>query len=165
MLRKSISIIIFCILAMGAVSELPSTTLMKAELPELVQNADLIVLGTITGSECSWMLGDGDQKLIYTTYTLEVEESLKGTTAENRITFKVIGGEVNDVVLNVPSTPHYDIGERVVLLLGSDGVNRLSDVVGWTQGSFHVVDGMVVEQGTTLDDFLARLSDYVQMEE
>lgn len=165
MLRKCVLLLLFSFISMGVVTNLSSTTIIRADLPELVQDAESIALGTVTDKECSWIVGDGNHKLIYTTYALEVEELIKGYTTQNSITFKVVGGEVGDVSLKVPSAPHFEIGERVIVLLWPDGYERLSDVVGWSQGDFHVVDGIVVERNVPLDEFIAHLTNIIMMED
>jgi hypothetical protein len=165
MLKKGILILLFTIFSMGIAPNLSSTTLIKSELPELIQDSETIALGTVVGIECNWMVGDGNQKLIYTTYTLEAEEIIKGSSTQSSITFKVVGGAVDDVFLKVPSAPHYDIGDRIIVLLGPEGYERLSDVVGWSHGDFHVVDGMVTERDEPLEDFVAQLTAYIYLEE
>ena len=165
MSKKCLFVLIAAVFAAGALSQLSSTTLVKRALPELVRDAETIALGTVTGKESGWYIGDGDEKLIYTVYALQVEQIVKGDPEQETITFKVVGGTVDDVSLAVPSAPHYESGERVIVLLGPKGQEWLSDVVGWSQGNFHVVDGKVVERGEPLESFMKLLAKHAAMEE
>lgn len=165
MSKKCLVVLLAFVVAAGAISKLSSTTLLQRELPEIARDAQTIAFGTVVGKESGWFIGDGDEKLIYTTYTLRVEEIIKGNAQQESISFKVVGGTVGEVSLFVPSAPRYEPGERIIVLLGSDDQEWLSDVVGWTQGSFHVVDGMIAERGETLESFLNLLAKYAAMEE
>jgi hypothetical protein len=165
MSKKCLTVLLALSFVVGVISNLSSTTLLRKELPQLVQEAETIALGTISGRECGWFVADGGENLIYTVYTLQVEEIVKGDAQRETITFKVVGGTIGDLTLAVPSTPHYDTGERVIVLLGPAGAEWLSDVVGWTQGNFHVVDGIVVERNEPVESFLNLLANHAAMED
>ena len=101
---------------------------MMVQLPQsaLDANAELIVSGTVTGTESRW---NNDNSSIYTYVTLAVDKVDKGT-ADQAVTVRVPGGEVGDVGMAVEDMPVFQIGDRVTLWL----VSR--------EGNLELLDGM-----------------------
>jgi hypothetical protein len=132
-----------------------ATTLVPLDMSDLVVEADNIVLGTITAKHAEWHANYMQQRnLLYTVYTLETEDVLKGE-AGGSIEFRVVGGEDGATTLTVPSAPHFDVGDRVVLFLRDPIPDAVTDIVGLEQGKFTVVDDIVAENGMDLDTFLS----------
>ncbi|GEM_PF-1307375 len=148
--------VIFTSLLSG--STISATTLVRKDMDDLIIEADQIVLGTVLGKDSEWSVNYlQNRSLIYTTYTVQVEQMVKGTPHPT-VQFRCVGGETDSGVLVVPSAPHFEVGERVVLFLRSRIPDAVCDVVGFEQGRFTVKDNVIIENGMDLDDFLAFVS-------
>jgi hypothetical protein len=110
--------------------------MLKFSLPELVNGADAIIVGSVTGRSSQW---NTDRSHIETIVTLSVEEYLKGTSSEGNLTINVPGGEVAGITERVSDTPGFDQGERVVLFLKN--LNNRIEVFGSYQGKCRIEEG------------------------
>ncbi|MCK5380612.1 MAG: hypothetical protein KAJ81_04015 [Candidatus Latescibacteria bacterium] len=88
---------------------------------EMVQEADLIVIGKVADITCRRI---EDANIFIRTYvTFEVEETMKGTSAGDVIVIEFEGGAVKKpdsdeyVVISVSDTPSFFVGNRDVLFL------------------------------------------------
>jgi hypothetical protein len=78
------------------------------DVPSLTSKANVIVRGIVSGSETKWV-----GRTIYTEYTLQVQETLKGG-ARNTLTVAVLGGSMGGVELVIPGAPKLETGNEVV---------------------------------------------------
>ncbi len=121
-----------------------ATTLIKADLPRMVQASDQIVVGTIVGTESVWV-----GRALFTRYTVAVEETLHGDAAA-RVSVLVPGGIDRSrrlpIGMAVAGAPTFMANERAVLLLSRilqpTGAADFQ-IVGFNQGRFTVVGGRV----------------------
>ena len=114
-----------------------ATTVERLTLDDMARKSHSIVLGTVRGSRTFWT---SDGKLILTTYTVEVQESLKGQSGRTA-ELTVIGGQVGDTVLHVAGMPSFRDGETAIVFIEQSG--GYSVVVGLGQGKFKVSNGEV----------------------
>src|SRR6267378_8368553 len=74
-----------------------ATTVQRLNLEDLVKKANRIVVGRISDSRTFW---SDNGKLILTSYTIEVGETIKGQ-ASRTVELTTVGGRVGDLVLHV----------------------------------------------------------------
>ncbi|MFI5398463.1 MAG: hypothetical protein ACHQ9S_23270 [Candidatus Binatia bacterium] len=98
------------LLSLGAVRAAPAQT---ASLSELAKHADLIALGRCQSAESAW---DDAHRLIVTTIHFQPTRSFKGTTAD-RLTVKVLGGQVGHTAMTASHGAAMAAGEEAVLFL------------------------------------------------
>jgi hypothetical protein len=119
-----------------------ATTIMRLDLPQMVRAADAIVVGQVVAAHPQWMRG-----LLFTRYTLAVEETLLG---DGRQTVQVLAPGGIDRSRRVPigmavaGAPTFVAQERALLLLTAvpDSPGDFA-LVGFNQGRFTVADGQV----------------------
>ncbi len=128
-----------------------ATVLIKKTLVDLAGDADLILSGSVTEV---WSEQSGES--ISTYADVQVIDLLKGDVESGTVTVKVPGGAIGDLSIEVPGTPELLKDQEVYLFL-SDDMGKLTNVVGWAQGAFHVEDGVVLEAGVPQRAFERRV--------
>ncbi len=128
------------VLCMAADTLARATTVQPLELQDLVKKAHHIVAGKVRNSRTYW---SDNRKLIFTSYTIEVDESLKGRPPR---TFELttIGGKIGDLELQVSGMPSFAKDENVVVFTESSGPYEV--VMGLGQGKFTVENGEVFNE-------------------
>ncbi|MFQ6105068.1 MAG: hypothetical protein ACE5OP_12380 [Candidatus Glassbacteria bacterium] len=140
------------------IGDAKSTTLIQKDLDDLIIESEHIILGTVIAKSSDWSVNYAQRKsLIYTTYTIKVEQAIKGED-KGTLQFRTVGGQSGSCLLHVPGVPHFDIGERTILFLRSQIPDAICDVVGFEQGRYTVIEDTVVENGMKLNEFLAMVS-------
>lgn len=119
------------------VAPLYATSVQRLSFDELVLKAQTIVEGSVIDAQ-TYRSPDG--KLIFTRYTVNVEESLKGSPAKTVIV-TTVGGRIGNTVLHVSGMPVFQSGERAVLFLEQAGA--YTTVVGLNQGRFTLSNGEI----------------------
>ena len=123
-----------------------ATLVPRLTLEELSKQADRIVQGRITASRVSW---GPENRLLWTHYELNVENSLKGPR-ETRMTISVPGGVLGTKVMKIAGTPRFLPGDHVVLFLYRTPVGYWS-TLGFSQGCFKIIGRMVDRDLTGLE--------------
>jgi len=104
--------------------------------------------------ESSW---NPEKSRIYTTVVLVVETGIKGDFKANEsVRFQTIGGTVDDITLSVPGSPQFKLDEKAIVFFGGES-NINTPVTGWEQGKFTVENGIVLENGRNIDDFIGEI--------
>jgi hypothetical protein len=147
-----------CVVLALALSLVPATSratvLIQKDLEDLVIESSDIVVGHVTELSSSW---NAEKTRIYTHVVLEVERGVKGDfRAGEKVKFQTIGGRVGEVSLQVPSSPRFREGERVVVFFGGEP-NYNTPVTGWEQGKYTVENDIILENGRYLDDFIGEV--------
>ncbi|HYR87120.1 MAG TPA: hypothetical protein VE422_23765 [Terriglobia bacterium] len=114
-----------------------ATTVERLNLEDLVKKASKIVVGRISDSRTFW---SDNGKLILTSYTIEVQETIKGQ-ASRTVELTTVGGRMGDLILHVSGVPSFAQGEDAVVFIENSG--SYSTVVGMGQGKFTVTNGEV----------------------
>lgn len=114
-----------------------ATTVQRLGLEDLVKRANTIVVGRVTNSRTYW---NSNRKLIFTNYTIQVDESIKGQ-AGHSLEVTTIGGKIGDVELHVAGMPAFQNGESAVVFVEQSG--GFQTVLGLSQGKFTVTNGEV----------------------
>jgi small nuclear ribonucleoprotein (snRNP)-like protein len=103
-------------------------------IEDMPVKADFIIIGKVIDSSCRW---DGRHVMIYTDYTIQVEESIKGKIP-SKIVLSFAGGTIGEKTIIVTDTPELKIGERYLLFSYEN--NKYSvPIVGHEQGVFRLV--------------------------
>ncbi len=124
--------------------EAAATSVRPFSLHQLFREADLIVLGKVTGEVSFW---NGAHDTIYTDYTVAVESTRKGLSVDT-VVVRLMGGTVGPTTLSVAGNAIFAVGERVLLVLRNQG--DFHTLVGMSQGKWSVwrSDGIdVVRRG------------------
>ncbi len=113
------------------------TTVERLSFDDMVKKAQSIVHGRVRSARTHW---SEDGRLILTTYTIDIDETLKGA-ADKSIELTMIGGRIGDLTVFVAGMPSFSVGEESVLFIEKAGSG--SSVVGLSQGKFSVKDAEV----------------------
>lgn len=119
-------------------------------LVQLKHMSTCIILGNVTEILPSkWSSTPRDlnnitnDPIIYTDVNINVEKYLKEPQSENNIMVRTMGGETEDYIYDVDTTPKFKVGERVLLFLSNDTnpvYNKIPpehyEVVGYDQGKY-----------------------------
>ena len=122
-----------------------ATTVERLNLDALVKKSNRIVIGKVRNSRTYW---SSNGKLILTSYTIDVQETLKGQTAST-VELTTIGGKIGDLTLHVAGMPVFAKDESAVVFVENTGT--YSTVVGLAQGKFAVSNGDVSNDVIGLD--------------
>lgn len=123
-------------------------------LDDTVQQADAIVVGTVTARHSRW--GDASRRFIQTDVTLTVDDvilaSERGDAIGKSVVLTYWGGTIGNETQTADDLRVPVDGERVVVMLHSRWTDRstLAPTVGFNQGLFTVVadgDKLVVRDG------------------
>ena len=114
-----------------------ATTVQRLGLEDLVKKAHTIVVGRVSNSRTYW---SPNKKLIFTNYTIQVDESIKGK-AGRTLEVTTIGGKLDGVELHVAGMPAFKNGENAVVFVEESA--GYQTVLGLSQGKFTVTNGEV----------------------
>ena len=109
-------------------------TLERLSLDEMITRSTAIVRAKVTGSYAAY-----SGRLIYTHYTVQVSERLKGGSLGS-MDVAVPGGAVNGLRQTVDGAPEFQPGDEYVFFLWT-GKSGLTQVMGLTQGLFAIPAG------------------------
>ncbi len=121
---------------------LHSATLQQLSMSDLIVQSTAIVHGKVTASSAAF-----NNKIIYTHYTVQVSERLKGSN-QTSIDVVVPGGMVGTLRQTFSGTPAFNIGDDYVFFLWTSRAG-LTQVLGLTQGLFSVAPGSSADPVTT----------------
>ena len=93
---KKVPLVLF-ILLLALTATLHATTVERLGLDDLVRKAHRIVVGKVRTSRTYWT---ADRKLILTSYTVDVSESIKGQ-AGRTVELTTVGGRIGTTELHV----------------------------------------------------------------
>ena len=96
-----------------AIPDAQAAVMMALDLPALVQQSDLVVVGNAQKQASRYV-----DKLIVTDVTLKVVANLKGSSkAGELVTVTHLGGSVGEIGLSVPGAASFKLGESAVVFL------------------------------------------------
>ncbi|HLL04374.1 MAG TPA: hypothetical protein VK539_27560 [Myxococcaceae bacterium] len=110
-----------------------ATTMLRLDVPELSQNSDTVVHGTVRRVESRW---SGDRRRILTDVEIQVTESLKGQPGSTVLVIQP-GGKMGDIGQMVHGTASFVPGEEVVVFLERKGASAFQ-LSGMSQGKYQV---------------------------
>ena len=129
-----LGVIVIGLLGWVAVGE--GTTVLEKSLTDLVQEADTVVVGTVSAIEAEW---DAASETPFTYVTFTDLDILKGETDQTELILQFLGGPRPDgTVLQIAGVPQFAVGERNVLFVTGNGHHAVPFVGLW-QGVYRVV--------------------------
>ncbi|HKV09722.1 MAG TPA: hypothetical protein VJ725_16390 [Thermoanaerobaculia bacterium] len=138
-MRQAARVALGLLVAALAVPALQATTAVERTETDLIQEAEIIVVGRVAEVRSTWVDND-----LVTLATVNVSETLKGAPG-SQVTVVLPGGvDLNrkiPVAMTFPAAPELMTKENVLLFLTAEG--RIVDgysVVGFSQGKFSVVE-------------------------
>ena len=122
-----------------------ATTVLEKDFTELVQEADTIVVGTVTAIEAAQEHGTP-----VTLVTFSDLDILKGDPHQEELTVQVLGGPASDGMrFQIVGVPEFHLGDRmVVFIVGNE--TQAVPFVGMWQGVYRVVQHP--DQGNVMAD-------------
>jgi hypothetical protein len=132
-----------------------ATTFVDIPFPEWVKQTPSIVHGKVGGSYTDWS-ESGPAKKIYTFYTVQVDEVLKGgaSTSDGPIIIRELGGEKDGLGMQVAGAAQFSRGEDVVVFLNEENHDGSYEVRGLSGGKLNLKllpDGRQCLSGTALN--------------
>ena len=113
-----------------------ATTVLEKSLADLVQEADTVVVGTVSAIEAEY---DAARETPFTYVTFTDLDILKGETDQTELTLRFLGGPRPDgTALQIAGVPQFTVGERNVLFV-TDNDHHAVPFVGLWQGVYRVV--------------------------
>ncbi len=126
----TLSLMIIGVLVM-AVGSAFATKMLHRNAQELATKADRVFIGV-----CVSVAENRDGNMIYTEYTFEVLENIKGV-GSGTIVFRQFGRTKG--VGSVIGMPFYDNDKKYLMFLHGDTQLGLTSPIGLGQGAFHVI--------------------------
>jgi hypothetical protein len=130
-------------------SNVGATAFDPLNLRQLVGQADLIFEGVVTAVEYRMSARTtAVVALPHTFVTFEIAQTLKGSTAgSGAITLRFQGGpDGQGNAMMVSGVPLFDVGQRDILFVSGNDAH-ICPLVGWEQGRFRVIGGLVYTNG------------------
>jgi hypothetical protein len=125
----------------------------EMSLLQLVSASDLIITGSVDEITSQWNSG---QDQIHTDVGLSVQQCVKGPWRPTRVTIRVPGGQVRDIVQSSSVAPQFEVGEEVLLFL-EFGEEDTARVVGGFQGKLTLSEDKVVGSDVSVGSFLSQV--------
>lgn len=120
-------------------AEINAASNQKTGFEKLIAQADVIAVGVYVDVSSAW-----DKKKIYTTAIFQIENVVKGSTANNIIKIKVLGGTAlhprldTPISMNVSSAAKFTVGSSAVVFLKKNN-DSTYQVVGMSKGNVPVL--------------------------
>ncbi len=135
-LKKNINAIIvvlmFCFISQNIFSQ------ERNSLENLTKRADIIIIGIVKKIESQW---NKDKTRIWSFVKIDLEEIIKGNYVQKEITIRVLGGEVEDIGMEVSNSPKFKVNEHFLCFLQKDSDNTFA-VTGWEAGKYIRQNGL-----------------------
>ena len=113
-----------------------ATTVIEKPFSALVQDAEVIAIGTVTAIEAEWA---AQKKAPFTLVTFSDLEVLKGEAGQTELTLHFLGGPTPDgLIMQIAGVPQFRLGERSVIFCVGNQHNAVP-LVGMWQGVYRVV--------------------------
>ncbi len=131
-----------------SVASIRATTIIRMELPQLVQQSDSIIQGRVDDVAVQW---DADKKLAFTYITISVDDPMKGQRRRT-VTIRQLGGQVGALNVSVAGMPKFKTGESVIVFLKAQADGTFQ-VVGMNQGKYEISEDYAVSNISGIDVF------------
>lgn len=124
------------IFLLAGLPALQATSVIAPTFSELVDRADTVIHGTVTGVRSDWAEQAGF-RVIKSWVTIRLEEPLKGTAGNSVLTLEFLGGRVGESDMNVQGSPRFVAGDEIVVFIQGNGRDACP-LVGWGHGAYRV---------------------------
>lgn len=113
-----------------------ATTVLSLSFDSLVEEAEVIAVGTVTAIENTW---DADRNVPHTFVTFSNLEVLKGEADQTELTLRFLGGPTPDgTTMQIAGVPQFTPEERAVIFCVGNN-HQAVPLVGVWQGVYRVV--------------------------
>ena len=112
-----------------------ATIVRHLTLEDLIEQADLIVIGEYQGKTSAW---DVERKRIFTYITIDPKRCLKGNECPPHLQIRQMGGVVDDIAMTVAGTSSFYPNEQVLLFLQKRSAHYYQ-ILGLSQGKFTIL--------------------------
>ncbi len=125
-----------------------ATTVVRLNLEQLVQRADLIVQGQVESVYSQW---DEERRLGFTHVSIRVDEPLKGERRRS-VLIRQVGGTAGTIQMSVAGVPQFKNGGMAIVFLKRQD-DTTFQVVGMNQGLYEVIEDFAVSNVFGVDLF------------
>lgn len=122
---------------------------------ELVQRADLVLVGTVQEVRSEFADGGLDQNTIFSYVSFGDLDVVKGQVATTTYELRVPGGVVGRLAQDYPGVPSFQTGQRYLVFIRGNR-RDFFPVVGITQGVYRVLTNAQGQQVVVRDDQIDR---------
>ncbi len=129
--------LIFFVLLTVAAGRAGATSLLPKDFQDLVREADIVFVGTVTDMHCEWP-PDGRHNAIFTYVTFNELEIIAGDYRESSIQVRHLGGQLDGFWFGAAGAPKFKLGRRNLVFLTGNHI-KWFPTVGWWQGRFRVI--------------------------
>ena len=133
-MKKSLGFLLFPALFSFGLA-VHATTVIPPNFDELMNRAQVIFEGEVTGLQSQW-IGEGGQHRIVTYVTFKVDDALKGDPGTT-YSMRMLGGTVGDRTMAVSDAPKFKVGDHDILFVENNG-SQFIPLVGIQHGRFQV---------------------------
>jgi len=130
---------VICFLAVTLAIGMPSRSRALTEsatLRQMMDEAEYIVVATCVGQSTHF---DASGARVFTVSRFDVEKTISGTPPLHDLSLRVLGGNRDGLVVDVPGAPRFGEGRKYLLFVTKPFENGFRTTVGWKQGVFEVV--------------------------
>lgn len=124
------------LLTLFLVGNVHATSFAPTPFPDVVTDAKTIVRGTVSKVYSQW--AQPNKKSILTLHDLAIKEVYKGQVNSAAITFSIPGGSVGNTTVKIDGSPHFNVGEEVVVMLGDQGGTGFFPLKGLILGKYNI---------------------------
>jgi hypothetical protein len=115
-----------------------ATTVRQLDLPDLVQQAEIIADVTVTAVESYWASPVGGNAIhTHVTFSLNAPPIKGQVTSPFVLDF--LGGLVGNRKMRIPGMPEFQVGDRLILFSYGPDKTFVSPLIGFDQGALRVV--------------------------
>ena len=138
----------------------------KLQLEALAKGAEMIVVGKVAKVHSEW---NQEKTRIFTRVLVNIEEYVKGESADRTLVITHPGGEIGAVGELYTHTPTFSQGEEVLVFVKKDSKNNLI-VAGGNEGKFKVTKNeltgeKIVQGALSLKNFTSRVKRIIEQQE
>ena len=126
-------------------------------LEELVNQADLIVVGRVDTLNSYW---NPEHTHIFTDVGVSVERVVKGTPGAH-VVVRAPGGTAEEITESVSEAPSFAVGERALLFLKSEG-EGVHSLANWRWGKQIVEDERVLPMNLALSQVISNVGEILR---
>src|SRR5262249_21703540 len=143
---SKLTVPIAAVLVLTLASSATATTVLRLDLPDLVNKADSIVQGRVEQVYVDW---DAERNLAFTYSSINVDDPMKGARRQT-VLIRQVGGRVGKISMHVAGMPTFSQGEEVILFL-NDMHNGTFMVVGMNQGKYQITQDYAISNASGID--------------
>jgi hypothetical protein len=152
----------FVLIIVGGFYSLAFAQLTSSEVESMSKSADLIITGKVTQQNSNW---NETRTRIYTTATIQVEESIKGNS-QSLVEVRYPGGEVGDVGELYTHMPKFEKNEEVLVFLTKDKTESSYKVFNGEDGKINIISNpqtgeKVTTSNVKINSLKAQIKSYI----